>query len=73
MFQCIFCLVMLYMDVLYVYCIHIYVRIYVYLYVCIYDPIQKRMTFLHFFTSFQNLIFHEILWLTPRKKFTHQK
>ena len=32
------------------------------------DPVQKRMTF--FFTAyFQNLIFHEILWLTSRKKY----
>ena len=38
------------------------------------DPVQKRMTFLPFFTSlFQNLLFFEILWLTSRKKNTHQK
>ena len=33
------------------------------------DPIQKRMAFLYFLISFfQNLIFCEILWLTPIKK-----
>ena len=32
------------------------------------------MTFLHFLkSSFQNLIFCEILWLTPRKKITCQR
>ena len=37
------------------------------------DPVQKRMTFLHFFTSFQNFAFCEILWLTSRKKITRHK
>ena len=33
------------------------------------DPVKKRMTFLNFLiSSFQNLIFCEILWLASRKK-----
>ena len=33
------------------------------------DPVQKRMAFLYSLISFfQNLIFCEILWLTPIKK-----
>ena len=38
------------------------------------DLVPKRMTLLHFFTSsFQNVIFCEILWLSSRKKITRQK
>ena len=33
------------------------------------DPVQKRLTFLHFLaSSFQNAIFCEVLWLTSREK-----